>query len=77
MGKLGDSIVQGDATGSEMRTPPLWGLRLRPRFLHDGSAQTIEAAINAHDGQAAASRRAFARLSATERSNLISYLLSI
>jgi len=27
MGSLGDGIVQGQATGREMRTAPLWGLR--------------------------------------------------
>ncbi len=77
MGKLGDGIAQGDASGSEMRTAPLWGLRLRPRFLHDGSAQTVEAAIAAHDGQAATSRRAFQRLSATDRSDLLAFLLRL
>ncbi len=28
MGDLGDGIEQGQATGREMRTAPLWGLRL-------------------------------------------------
>lgn len=39
-------------------TPPLWGVASRGPFLHDGRAQTVLAAILAHDGEALASRRA-------------------
>ena len=28
-----------------IRTAPLWGLRVRPQLLHDGSALTIDEAI--------------------------------
>lgn len=45
MGSLGDGIPQGEATGTQMRTAPLWGLRFRTRFLHDGRATTVSAAI--------------------------------
>src|SRR5262249_4781071 len=31
-----------------MRTAPLWGLRVRPQLLHDGSALTIDEAIRRH-----------------------------
>src|SRR5207245_2915218 len=48
MGSLGDGVSQGVASGREMRTAPLWGLRVITRFLHDGSVTTIEAAILAH-----------------------------
>ena len=36
-----------------MRTPPLWGLRLRKQLLHDGSALSPEQAIERHGGDAA------------------------
>ena len=36
MGLLGDGIEQGDAGDREMRTAPLWGLRIRDPLLHDG-----------------------------------------
>ncbi len=36
MGLLGDGIVQGDAQANEIRTPALWGLRMRDPMLHDG-----------------------------------------
>lgn len=35
MGLLGDGIVQGDASGLEMRTMPLRGLRVRDPLVHD------------------------------------------
>ena len=41
-----DGIQQQAATAQEFRTPALWGLRLRRPLLHDGSAATIEDAIN-------------------------------
>src|SRR5262245_44558872 len=63
MGSLGDGIEQGEASGREMRTAPLWGLRLLTTFLHDGSASTIEDAILAHDGQGRAARDRFLRTS--------------
>ncbi len=77
MGSLGDNIDQGDAKGSEMRTAPLWGLRTLQTFLHDGRALTIEDAITAHDGQAAASRNRFNNLSPIDRSKLLAFLRSL
>ncbi len=74
MGSLGDGITQGDATGREMRTAPLWGLRFFTTFLHDGSARTIEDAIVAHDGQARAARDRFLTLGATDRARLVAFL---
>jgi CxxC motif-containing protein (DUF1111 family) len=53
MGSLGDGIAQADAGMREMRTAPLWGLHARTPFLHDGRAPTLDAAIRAHDGEAA------------------------
>jgi CxxC motif-containing protein (DUF1111 family) len=39
-------------TVNMIRTAPLWGLRVRPQLLHDGSALTIDEAIRKHKGQA-------------------------
>jgi CxxC motif-containing protein (DUF1111 family) len=77
MGKLGDGIEQGQATGREMRTAPLWGLREIKRFLHDGRATTIDQAIRAHDGQGAAARDGFNALSPDSQSKLRSFLNSL
>src|SRR5262245_2397307 len=77
MGSLGDRIEQGQATGSEMRTAPLWGLSANPKFLHDGRALTIEEAIGAHDGQGAAARDRFKELSSDAMAKLLEFLNSL
>jgi CxxC motif-containing protein (DUF1111 family) len=71
---LNDGIVQGDATSAEWRTTPLWGLRLRTRFLHDGRAATLAEAILAHDGEGAAAARSFRQLPHDERRALLDFL---
>ncbi|HVU25984.1 MAG TPA: di-heme oxidoredictase family protein, partial [Opitutus sp.] len=74
MGALGDGIAQADAGPREMRTAPLWGLRVRPAFLHDGRAMTLDAAIRAHDGEAAVSRDAYTQLTTGEQRQLLAFL---
>ena len=73
----GDGIAQGAAEPGEMRTPALWGLGLRKPFLHDGSASTIDEAIERHGAEAALARRGYERLEATERARLIAFLRSL
>src|SRR5205085_1624748 len=75
----GDGIRQADSTASpgEMRTPALWGLRLRRPFLHDGSAATIEDAIARHAGDAQLARQGFARLDGGSLSALLAFLQSL
>jgi CxxC motif-containing protein (DUF1111 family) len=77
MGALGDGIVQGEASGREFRTAPLWGLRAEGRFLHDGRATNINDAITAHDGQARTSREAYQQLDAQARARLMAFLNSL
>jgi len=77
MGALGDGITQGLADGFAMRTSPLWGLRAATRFLHDGSAATLEQAIRRHDGQARASRERFDALNADQLAWLLAFLRSL
>lgn len=80
---LADDRSDGEASGSEWRTPPLWGLGLNEVvnghqfFLHDGRARSIEEAILWHGGEAEASRRAFHGLSLTQRQELIEFLESL
>jgi CxxC motif-containing protein (DUF1111 family) len=73
----GDGIPQGVATGEEMRTPALWGLRLRRPFLHDGSAATIEEAIGRHRNEAERARSLFDRLDEAQRAALSAFLRSL
>src|SRR5262249_41875553 len=77
MGSLGDGITSGAAGPRQMRTAPLWGVRAKARFLHDGRAETIADAIGLHDGQAAASRNAFGRLAAAQPPQLLHVLQPI
>jgi formylglycine-generating enzyme required for sulfatase activity len=83
MGAFADGIPDGQALGTEMKTPPLWNLRTRPAMLHDGSvssgnfASKVTAAINAHAGEAGASRAAFLALSPTQRAQVIAFLDSL
>jgi CxxC motif-containing protein (DUF1111 family) len=77
MGTLGDGIEQGAARMGEMRTAPLWGLRARGPFLHDGRATTVDAAIRAHEGQGAPARNRYNTLGAGERQQLLDFLGSI
>jgi len=73
----GDGIPQGAAEPGEIRTPALWGLRLRRPFLHDGSAVTIAEAIARHAGEAELARRGFERLTPDERTRLLAFLRSL
>ena len=54
--KTGDGIVQAGPqdTANKLRTAPLWGLRMRPRFMHDLKSLTLESAIERHKGEARA-----------------------
>jgi CxxC motif-containing protein (DUF1111 family) len=73
----GDDIPQASAQPSEIRTPSLWGLRVRRPLLHDGSASTAEDAIRRHGGEAESVRRRFEQLTGAQRARLIAFLDSL
>lgn len=73
----GDGIAQADAEPEEIRTPPLWGLRLRTPYLHDGRASNLHQAIEMHRGEAEAVRTAYLALSPQEREALLAFLQSL
>ena len=73
----GDGIRQEAAGPSEIRTPALWGLRLRRPLLHDGSAATIPDAIMRHSREAETARAGFERLAPDEREQLLAFLRSL
>jgi CxxC motif-containing protein (DUF1111 family) len=81
MGSLGDNIGDNGSAGmTEMRTAPLWGLRLadaKHQLLHDGRATSLEDAVLRHDGQALASRNAFAASSGVDRNRLLAFLKTL
>jgi CxxC motif-containing protein (DUF1111 family) len=80
---LADDRPDGEASGSEWRTPPLWGIGLTEavngniNFLHDGRARSLEEAILWHGGEAEGSRESFTGLSGEQRAQLISFLESL
>ena len=80
---LADGRPDFEATGSEWRTPPLWGLGLSNVIdgylflLHDGRARDFAEAILWHDGQAAPAREAFRDLPKSDRDALVAFLTSL
>jgi CxxC motif-containing protein (DUF1111 family) len=72
--ELADGVQLGNASGSEFRTQPLWGLRHHAPFLHDGRADTIDAAIRLHGGEATAIRNAYTQLIPADRDAVLSFL---
>ena len=80
---LADNLGEGNATGAQWRTSPLWSAGLTSgvsggeAYLHDGRARTFAEAILWHDGEAAASKEAFRTMSATNRAALIQFLKSL
>jgi CxxC motif-containing protein (DUF1111 family) len=77
MGSLGDGITSGAAGPTMMRTAPLWGVRSKSAFLHDGRAGDLPTAIGLHDGQAKQAAQAFGALSTQQQQDLINFLDSI
>ena len=71
------------ASGSEWRTPPLWGIGLvqtvngHADFLHDGRARGLLEAVLWHGGEARRARETVKRMSAEERSALVAFLESL
>ena len=80
---LADDSPDNLASGSEWRTPPLWGIGLvetvngHTMFLHDGRARSLEEAILWHGGEAEGSQQLFMELTEVERNALIKFLESI
>jgi len=65
-------------TATMIRTAPLWGLRVRPQLLHDGTALTIDEAIRRHGGQAEKVKLNYVYvLTQQERDQLLAFLKSL
>jgi CxxC motif-containing protein (DUF1111 family) len=80
---LADGRPDQQASGSQWRTAPLWGLGLAQAvdanacFLHDGRARNVTEAILWHDGEAHAARERFRRLTGSQRASLLEFLDSL
>jgi CxxC motif-containing protein (DUF1111 family) len=75
--ELADGIPQAGSLGGEWRTTPLWGLRFKKFYLHDGRTQDLTKAIMLHGGQASKVRDNFARLPKREKEDLLAFLKSL
>ncbi len=80
---LADGRAESRATGSEWRTPPLWGIGLtglvsdQIALLHDGRARTVLEAVLWHGGEAQAARDHVVALSPSDRADLVAFLESL
>ena len=74
----GDGISQGNATGDQFRTAPLWGLGQRLFFMHDGRSENLIDAIGQHGGpEGAAVTTNFNGLSSSDKQKLLNFLRSL
>ncbi|WP_340118484.1 di-heme oxidoredictase family protein [Pelagibius sp. 7325] len=80
---LADHRPEGQASGREWRTAPLWGIGLtetvngHTQFLHDGRARNLLEAILWHGGEAEAARRKVVALDGERRAALLAFLRSL
>jgi CxxC motif-containing protein (DUF1111 family) len=80
---LADGRPDFEASGSEWRTPPLWGLGLVSSInghlflLHDGRARGFEEAILWHGGEAEREQEAFRTRNKADRDALVAFLSSL
>ena len=80
---LADGRPDFQASGSEWRTPPLWGIGLvetvngHTNFLHDGRARSLLEAVMWHGGEAQRARDVVKRLRRQDRDALIAFLQSL
>jgi CxxC motif-containing protein (DUF1111 family) len=81
---LADNLDEGNASGAEWRTAPLWGLGKtramhdgQEAYLHDGRARTLEEAIRWHGGEGQRASDRFQGLSGPDRDALLAFLRSL
>ncbi|MFY9225309.1 MAG: di-heme oxidoredictase family protein [Blastocatellia bacterium] len=75
----GDGIVEnGDqSTRNKIRTSPLWGLRTRTQFMHDGLSLTLTDAILRHGGESKTVIKKFRKLPDSQKQQLLTFLKSL
>ena len=66
-----------ESSRNKIRTAPLWGVRLRPRLMHDGESLTLRDAILRHRGEATHVSQKFEKLKGDEQEAIIEFLKSL
>lgn len=81
--ELADGRPDFEASGSEWKTPPLWGIGLikdvngHTRLLHDGRANGVLEAILWHGGEAGEARKHVLEMRKSERNALVRFVESL
>ena len=66
-----------ESSRNKIRTAPLWGVRLRPRLMHDGASLTFRDAILRHQGEASHVIQQFGKLKREDQEAVIEFLKSL
>jgi CxxC motif-containing protein (DUF1111 family) len=66
-----------ESSRNKIRTAPLWGVRLRPRLMHDGASVTFRDAISRHAGEAKHVTAQFEKLKSEDQDAIIEFLKSL
>src|SRR6202030_293265 len=66
-----------EGSRNKIRTAPLWGVRLRPRLMHDGASLTLRDAILRHRGEATHVSQQYEKLKREDQEALIEFLRSL
>jgi CxxC motif-containing protein (DUF1111 family) len=66
-----------ESSRNKIRTAPLWGVRLRPRLMHDGASLTFHDAILRHHGEANHVSQQFEKLKRDDQEAIIEFLESL
>ena len=80
---LADHRPEFEASGSEWRTPPLWGIGMtetvsgHTHFLHDGRARNLLEAVLWHGGEAEQAKQYVLGLDHDQRNALLAFLESL
>jgi len=80
---LADGRPDFAATGSQWKTPPLWGIGLikdvngHTRLLHDGRANGVMEAVLWHGGEAEGAKQRVLKMNKTERAALVKFVESL
>jgi CxxC motif-containing protein (DUF1111 family)/predicted lipoprotein with Yx(FWY)xxD motif len=80
---LASNLTEGNASGAEWRTAPLWnigltaGVSIGEAYLHDGRARNLNEAILWHGGEAETARQAYNSMSQSQKDALIAFLKTL
>jgi len=66
-----------ESSRNKIRTAPLWGVRFRPRLMHDGASLTFHDAILRHHGEANHVSQQFEKLKRDDQEAIIEFLKSL